>query len=133
MLALGYYGVEAYDISMPFGSAPSSEALQSAIATLDAKAAFNGSEQEVHVRVAPSPDGSIYIDLGNAEWNAIEITLDGWEVVGNPSVCQVHQAQGAYIYWSVRSEADRSNPGDPWESIFPRRRTTILITTRMQP
>jgi hypothetical protein len=79
---------------MPFGSAPSSEALQSAIATLDAKAAFNGSEQEVHVRVAPSPDGSVYIDLGNAEWNAIEITLDGWEVVGNPSICQVHQAQG---------------------------------------
>ena len=68
------------------GQHPSSEALQSGIATLDAKAAFNGSEQEVYVRVAPGPDRSIYVDLGNPEWNAIEITSDGWKVVGNPPI-----------------------------------------------
>ena len=67
-------------------SSPSAEALQSARATLEARATFEGPEQEVYLRVAGYADGAICIDLGTPTWDAVEITSDGWEVVGNPPV-----------------------------------------------
>jgi hypothetical protein len=65
---------------------PSSEAIQTAIATLEAMATFDGSEEPVFVRVAPASDGSIFIDLGNASWNAVKVSADGWEIVADPPV-----------------------------------------------
>ncbi len=65
--------------------APSSEALQSAIATLDAKAMFDGPEQEVYVRVADGAD-AIFLDLGGEAWNAVKVTPDDWEIVADPPV-----------------------------------------------
>jgi putative DNA primase/helicase len=68
------------------GKAPSSESLQNAIATLDAKAAFAGSEHEVYVRVAPGPDEEVYIDLGGPAWEAVKVSADGWEITADPPV-----------------------------------------------
>jgi hypothetical protein len=66
-------------------SAPSSDAMQSALGVLEARAQFDAPEHEVHVRVA-GPNGCIYIDLADRDWRAIEIDEDGWRVIDTPPV-----------------------------------------------
>ena len=61
------------------------QAMTTAIAQLSAKALFEGSQQSVYVRIART-DGSIWIDLGNLNWQAIEVTTSGWRIVDNPPV-----------------------------------------------
>ena len=65
--------------------APSSEALQSALNVVEAKAHFDAPERPVYIRVG-GIGGSLYLDLGDEAWRAIEITTTGWRVVGNPPV-----------------------------------------------
>jgi hypothetical protein len=65
--------------------APSSEALQSALNVIEAKAHFDAPERVVHVRVA-GLDGKLYLDLGDAAWRAVEIDATGWRVIDNPPV-----------------------------------------------
>ena len=67
------------------GGAPSSEALQSALNVVEAKAHFDAPERPVYIRVG-GIDGSLYLDLADAAWRAIEITTTGWRVVENPPV-----------------------------------------------
>ncbi len=66
-------------------SAPSSEAMTSAIHTIDALAARKGKCREVHLRVAEL-DGKLYVDLCDAKWRAIEISVAGWRIVAEPPV-----------------------------------------------
>ncbi len=65
--------------------APSSEALQSALNVIEAKADFDAPERVVHVRVA-GLDGRLYLDLGDETWRAVEIDAAGWRVIDNPPV-----------------------------------------------
>jgi hypothetical protein len=65
--------------------APSSEALQSALNVVEAKAHFDAPERAVHVRVA-GLNGKLYLDLGNETWQAIEIDTLGWRVIDSPPV-----------------------------------------------
>jgi hypothetical protein len=65
--------------------APSSEALQSALNVIEAKAHFDSPEREVYVRVA-GLDGRLYLDLTDEAWRAIEIGADGWRVINDPPV-----------------------------------------------
>jgi hypothetical protein len=51
------------------GGAPSSEALQSALNVIEAKAHFDGPERPVHVRVG-AHEGRLYLDLGPGEYPA---------------------------------------------------------------
>jgi hypothetical protein len=67
------------------GGAPSSEALQSALNVIEAKAHFDGPERIVHVRVG-GLDGKLYLDLGEESWRAIEINAAGWRVIDAPPV-----------------------------------------------
>lgn len=67
------------------GGAPSSEALQSALNVIEAKAHFGASERQVHIRVG-GLDGRLYLDLGDEAWRAIEIDATGWRIVDNPPV-----------------------------------------------
>lgn len=67
------------------GGAPSSEALQSALNVIEAKAHFDAPERQVHIRVGEL-DGRLYLDLGDDAWRAIEIDATGWRVVDNPPV-----------------------------------------------
>jgi 5S rRNA maturation endonuclease (ribonuclease M5) len=67
------------------GKPPGGQALQDALDTLAAQARFDGQEHEIHVRVAHA-GGKIYVDLANDEWQAIEITNNGWRVVDRPPV-----------------------------------------------
>jgi hypothetical protein len=66
-------------------SSPGSETFRSALSTIEAKAIFSGEQHEVYLRVAEH-DGAIYIDLGNKAWSAVEVTPDGWRIVGEPPV-----------------------------------------------
>jgi hypothetical protein len=67
------------------GGAPNSEALQSALNVIEARACFDGPERPIFVRIG-GIDGKIYLDLGDATWRAVEIAATGWQVVGNPPV-----------------------------------------------
>jgi hypothetical protein len=65
--------------------APSSEALQSALNVIEAKAHFDAPERAVHVRVG-GLDGRLYLDLCDETWRAVEIDTTGWRVIDNPPV-----------------------------------------------
>jgi len=67
------------------GGAPSSEALQSALNVIEAKAHFDAPERTVHVRVG-GLEGRLYLDLGDETWRAVEIDAAGWQVIDNPPV-----------------------------------------------
>lgn len=67
------------------GGAPSSEALQSALNVIEAKAHFDGPERPVFIRVG-GLDGRLYLDLGDEAWRAVEIDATGWRVIDKPPV-----------------------------------------------
>jgi hypothetical protein len=66
--------------------APSSEALQSAINVIEAKAHFDGPERIVHIRVGELDD-RLYLDLCDDTWGAVEIDANGWREIENLPVC----------------------------------------------
>ena len=67
------------------GSAAGAEAIRSAIDLLEARAQFDAAERPVHIRLAEH-DGHIYLDLADKDWRAVQIGLDGWQVVTSPPV-----------------------------------------------
>lgn len=67
------------------GGAPSSEALQSALNVVEAKAHFDGPERPVFIRVG-SLDGRLYLGLGDEAWRVVEIDATGWRVIEKPPV-----------------------------------------------
>ncbi|QXM25479.1 hypothetical protein KO353_04425 [Elioraea tepida] len=60
--------------------APNSEAVQSALGVLEAKAHFAGEARAVHLRVA-GDDRRIWIDLGSPDWRVVEVTPAGWHII----------------------------------------------------
>jgi hypothetical protein len=67
------------------GGGANSEAVQSALNVIQAKARFDGPEHAVHIRVG-GLDGRLYLDLADEAWRAIEIDSSGWRVVEKPPV-----------------------------------------------
>lgn len=67
------------------GKAASTNALQDAIGILEARALFDGAEHQVYLRVA-GVEGRIHIDLGNADWQCVEIDADGWRILDTAPV-----------------------------------------------
>src|SRR5207302_1316662 len=65
--------------------APSAQALQDALGVLEARASFGGPECAVAVRLSAHGE-SLYLDLADAEWRAVEVTASGWGIVANPPV-----------------------------------------------
>ena len=51
-----------------------------AVDNLEARAIFEGPEDEVYLRVAEY-DGAIYLDLCDTEWRQIEVASKGWSVL----------------------------------------------------
>jgi hypothetical protein len=66
------------------GKAPSGEALNRALATLDPIAA-HGAHAPVYLRRAEK-DGKLYLDLCDDRWRAIEVSAEGWRIVETPPV-----------------------------------------------
>ncbi len=61
------------------GGSPSSNARTEALSTIEALARFSGEEHPVYRRVARSGD-KIVIDMGDPDWQVIEVSTDGWNV-----------------------------------------------------
>jgi hypothetical protein len=77
-----------HDFYKKTGAAPSPDAVTQTVNILKAQATYDAPERPVHVRVAQVAQGDrcFYLDLGDGERRAIEITATGWSVVDNPSV-----------------------------------------------
>jgi hypothetical protein len=80
-----YYDVEK--------SAPNSEAVRSAIETIKAKATFDHTEREVHLRVAGHGD-KIYLDLCDNNWRVVEIDAGGWRLLNASAPVRVRRTSG---------------------------------------
>ncbi len=65
--------------------APSSEALNATLNSVQARAYFSEAEHKVFLRVA-THDGKIYIDLCDEKWRAIEVSVNGWRIIESPPV-----------------------------------------------
>jgi hypothetical protein len=63
---------------------PGSQAVQDALAVLEGKA-LKGQELPVFIRLTEH-QGTIYLDLGNMAWQAVEITPSCWQVIDTPPV-----------------------------------------------
>jgi hypothetical protein len=74
------------------GSAPQDKALNGAIGTLISRAVFDGPEVKTFIRVGFSDEATWYLDLGSADWSAIEITATGWRRVISPPVWFIRPA-----------------------------------------
>jgi hypothetical protein len=64
---------------------PGAQALQNTLELLEARAQYDSPEAPIFVRVGESA-GSIYIDLCNAEWEAVEISAAGWRLITNSPI-----------------------------------------------
>jgi hypothetical protein len=61
------------------------EGLKTCINSLEAEAIHQGKEEKVWLRVARFGE-KIYLDLGNENWEAVEIDAKGWKIVPIPPV-----------------------------------------------
>jgi hypothetical protein len=66
-------------------SAPNEKAIKTALDTIDAKAAFDGAERRVFLRIG-GHDGKIYYDLCNKDWQVIEVDGGGYRLADNAPV-----------------------------------------------
>jgi hypothetical protein len=64
---------------------PSAQALQDALQVMEGKALYDGLERPVFTRLAQFGN-SIFLDLTNQNWEAVEITGAGWRIVSDPPV-----------------------------------------------
>jgi hypothetical protein len=64
---------------------PSLTAMKTAIRTLSAHAKFKGERHEVYLR-ATMCEGKIYLDIGDPEWNVVEIDRNGRRLIDNAPV-----------------------------------------------
>jgi hypothetical protein len=67
------------------GSVPSDRMIGQLLNTMEGRALFDGAEHRVFVRIAEADD-AIYLDLANDQWQAVEITADGWQVLDHPPI-----------------------------------------------
>ncbi len=63
-----------------YGKAPSAEVTNAVVATLAARARYEGSVEEVFVRVGRAP-GKVYVDLGDSTRRVVEIDEEGWRIL----------------------------------------------------
>ena len=70
---------------MLFKQGAPGHAMDEALSALEAEAVHSGPECEVAHRIAGFK-GAIYVDLGDANWNSVEITSEGWRLVDDPPV-----------------------------------------------
>jgi hypothetical protein len=66
-------------------SGPPSQALQEAIEVYRSRALFDAPERVVSLRVAEK-ERVLYLDLGNKDWNVVEISSDGWRILRDSPV-----------------------------------------------
>lgn len=68
-----------------YSKAVNNDALNTALSNLEAALPYNLEEHKVNIRVAQK-DGVIYYDLCNKNWEVVEITSQGWEIINDSPV-----------------------------------------------
>ncbi len=63
------------------GTAVGKDELEETLNVLESHAKFKGKMYDTFMRVASYSDTVTYIDLGDAEWQVIKVTPEGWEVL----------------------------------------------------
>jgi hypothetical protein len=71
------------------------QALQDALAVIEAKACWDGPEMPVYLRVG-GDDQTIYVDLGDSEWRCVKITKDGYEILSEHPI-KFRRAKGMLL------------------------------------
>lgn len=66
-----------------FRELPPGEEVRGVVALARARGKFDGEEHRVHVRVA-EVDDAYYLDLGDPQWHAVEISREGWRIISDP-------------------------------------------------
>ena len=74
------------ELHLSHGKAPSADAVNAACAVLEGMARFDGSEHSLQTRVA-RVGNSIYYDLADRGWRAVQIDESGWRVVEETPTC----------------------------------------------
>jgi len=64
---------------------PANQSLYDALGVLRGKALFDGPEYQTHCRLAGHHD-RVYIDLGRPDWEAVEVSAEGWQVISQAPV-----------------------------------------------
>jgi phage/plasmid primase-like uncharacterized protein len=72
--------------------APNPTTMASALQVIEAKAKYDSPAREVFLRVAGYV-GRIYLDLGDADWQVVEIDTEGWRIVSDPPI-RFHRRRG---------------------------------------
>ncbi len=75
----------AHRCFVTIGRAPSLQAIGDAITILEGEARFTGISDDVHLRLAEH-EGSIHLDLVDAQRRAIEINPRGWQIIDRPQI-----------------------------------------------
>ena len=88
------------------GKTPNSDALNSAIITIEGRAIFDGKTRVLHNRGA-FHEGAIFYDLADEEWRAIKITPEGWQTIDNPPILFCR-------YQHQKPQVEPQHGGDPW-------------------
>jgi hypothetical protein len=65
--------------------APNANAITSALTIIESRACFKGEQITLENRVCWH-EGALWYDLSNAQWEAVRITQDGWEIVTEPPI-----------------------------------------------
>jgi hypothetical protein len=75
----------AREFFMTTSSAPNSDAIQSALNVIEARAHFDGKQRPVYIRVGAC-EQRLYLDLADAQWRTVEIDRDGWRSIDRPPI-----------------------------------------------
>lgn len=65
------------------GKVPGGETISSALMVIEAKAIFEGSQHELHNRIAYH-DSAVWYDLADARWRAVRVTPTDWQIINDP-------------------------------------------------
>jgi len=85
MRSRGFTGWLRRAFYMAHGKPPNAQAMTDALEFLEARGQFDGDEYPVFLRVGEH-NGRIYVDLVNDDWQAVEVSREGWRVVAEPPV-----------------------------------------------
>lgn len=68
------------------GKTPRAASLADAFSTLNGIARHDGETHNVYLRVAVDGADGYYLDIGDDEWRAIQITRNSWQIINEPPV-----------------------------------------------
>lgn len=68
------------------GTTPKREKLREIVGLAKARGVFEGEQHPTWVRTATGENSKLYIDLGDEDWQAVEVDAEGWRIVSDPPV-----------------------------------------------